>query len=148
TLLVIGEVALAGLLCAGALFLLRSYEQIGARDHRFRPDHTLTFQIAAQSGPNMFDNSNGQLYERIRQQIVAIPGVTAAGAATNLPWSGYDENSSFDILGRSEAETQHMGARYQAASPGFFEAIGMRLISGRLFDPTRDAAGQPLTIIV
>jgi predicted permease len=147
TVLVIGEIALAGLLCAGALFLLRSYEQISARDHRFRPDHTLTFQIAAQGGGNI-DGYNGRLFEAIRERIAAIPGVTAVGATTNLPWSGYDENSNFDILGRSEAETQHMGARYQAAGPGYFEAVGMRLVGGRLFDPTRDALNQPLTLLV
>ena len=48
--LVVGEIALAGLLCAGTLFLLRSYEQIGARDHGFDPAGALTFRLTVPRG--------------------------------------------------------------------------------------------------
>ena len=50
TTLVVGEIALAGLLCAGTLFLLRSYEEIGARDHGFNPSGALTFRLTVPRG--------------------------------------------------------------------------------------------------
>lgn len=149
TALVVGEVALAGLLCAGALFLLRSYEEIGARDHGFRSDGALTFRVAVlRAGrPNPGDVARG--YEDIRSRILEIPGVTAVGASTNLPWSGYDENNGFSIVGRAmQAGDDSPEGRSQAAGPGYFEATGMRLIAGRLFDRTRDATGRPGTVIV
>jgi predicted permease len=151
TTLVVGEIALAGLLCAGALFLLRSFQEITARDHGFEPANTLTFQISVPfTRTSADDYRTARIQESIRTNIAAIPGVKSVGASTNLPWSGYDENAGFTIVGRTPTQDNSgfLDARYQAASPGYFEATGMRLISGRLFDPTRDVQGQPLVLIV
>ena len=143
--LVAAEVAFAGLLCAGALFLLRSYQEIGAREHGFNAAGVLTFQLTLQSEkPEVLARTQ----EAIRAKIAEIPGVASVGSTTNLPWSGYDENTGFGIVGRVEDKNDGPSARYQAASPGYFEAVGMRLLSGRLFDRARDALGQPFTVIV
>jgi predicted permease len=148
TALLVGEIALAGLLCAGALFLLRSYQEIGARDHGFNPSGALTFHVAIPDSSRARPGDVARVLEEIRMGIAAIPGVASVGATTNLPWSGYDENSSFGIVGRTLNGDDTPGGRYQAASAGYFEATGMRLVRGRLFDRTRDALDQPLTLIV
>ena len=148
TLLVIGEVALAGVLCAGALFLLRSYEELGARDHGFSPEDTLTFRLTVRSGDRMEPGQVARVEEDIRTRIAEIPGVRAVGASTNLPWSGYDENTGFGIVGRAQDDANGPSARFQAASPGYFEATGMRLLDGRFFDRTRDGKSAPLSVIV
>ncbi|MBC8164890.1 MAG: ABC transporter permease [Bryobacteraceae bacterium] len=148
TVLVAGELALAGLLCAGTLFLLRSYQEIGARDHGFRPAGVLTFQLSVPSGAYSKPGRITRLYDEIRAKISEIPGVDSVGASTNLPWSGYDENSGFQIVGRIANDRDELNARYQAASPGYSEATGMRLVSGRFFDQSKDASGQPLSVIV
>ncbi len=148
TALVAGQIALAGLLCAGALFLLRSYQELGARDHGFKPAGVLTFQLAVPRAGSPNRGDLGRLIETIRQRIEDVPGVASAGASTNLPWSGYDENTNFIIAGRTSTDRDTPGARYQAATPGYFEATGMRLVSGRLFERARDGQGQPLSLIV
>lgn len=146
--LVVGEVALAGLLCAGALFLLRSYQEIGARDHGFNPAGVLTFRIAVPDTRGSKPGDTQREIDALRAKIAEVPGVASAGATSNLPWSGYDENLSFTIVGRTVGANDAADARYQMASAGYFEAVGMRLISGRFFDRTRDVSGQPLTLIV
>jgi predicted permease len=143
--LVAGEVAFAGLLCAGALYLLRSYQEIGARDHGFKAEGVLTFQLALQSDKQ---EVLARLQDEIRTRIAAIPGVAAAGLTTNLPWSGYDENTDFAVVGRVSGKDEDTTARYQGASAGYFEAAGMRLLNGRLFDRERDVQGQPPTVVV
>lgn len=150
TLLVVGEIALAGVLCAGTLFLLRSYTRIGARDHGFDPANTLTFRLTIPTAPDAAPDYAGRHYEAIRSEIAALPGVVAVGAATNLPWSGYDENTGFAIVGRAPdpSDASGPGARYQAATAGYFEALRTRLIAGRAFGATRDALGQPFVVIV
>ncbi len=148
TVLVVGEVALAGVLCAGGLFLLRSYLEIGAREHGFTPEGALTFRLIVPSPAKPEPNYFARIQENIRTRIAEIPGVRAAGASTNLPWSGYDENTGFGIVGREPDGVSGPSARFQAASPGYFEAAGMRLLGGRFFDRTRDVAGQPLTVVV
>ncbi|MBC7926418.1 MAG: ABC transporter permease, partial [Bryobacteraceae bacterium] len=148
--LVAGEVAVAGLLCAGALFLLRSYQEIGDRDHGFNAASVLTFRLrlVTPGGDNAKPYELARLYDDLRREIAEVPGVTAVGATTNLPWSGYDENTGFAIVGRPVNKDDSPGGRYQAATPGYFEAAGMRLVAGRLFDPLRDASTQPLNVIV
>jgi predicted permease len=148
TTLVVGEIALAGLLCAGSLFLLRSYEEIGARDHGFRSEGALTFRVAVPRA-GLKPGDVARLYDGIRENVLTVPGVVSAGASTNLPWSGYDENTGFRIVGQSVMQgADGPGARYQGAGPGYFEAAGMRLVEGRTFDRTRDLMGQPNTLIV
>ena len=66
--------------------------------------------------------------------ILGIAGVSSVGASTNLPWSGYDENTGFRIVGVTAEGDDGLGARYQGAGPGYFEAVGMKLLAGRLFD--------------
>ncbi|MDP9050698.1 MAG: ABC transporter permease [Acidobacteriota bacterium] len=145
--LVAAEVALAGLLCAGALFLFRSYREINARDHGFNAAGALTFKLNIPINAEPKRGSTARLYDQILTRIKEISSVSAVGATTNLPWSGYDENTGFEIVGRPSSN-QDTGARYQAATPGYFEAAGMRLLDGRLFDGVRDANGRPATLIV
>ena len=145
TLLVVGEFTLAGVLCAGALFLLRSYQQIGARDHGFNPAGVLTVQLTI---PSDDADHRARVQEDILAAIRDVPGVAAVGATSNLPWSGYDENTTFGIVGASRDQESGNSARFQAAAPGYFESIGARLLAGRLFDRMRDGGGQSPTVIV
>jgi predicted permease len=148
TALVAGEIALAGLLCAGALFLLRSYWEIGARDHGFNPTGALTFRLKVPTAGDAKPGTLARIYGAIVSKIGEIPGVASVGASTNLPWSGYEENAGFEIVGEPADRNNDKGGRYQAATPGYFEAAGMRLLKGRFFDRARDARGQPFTLIV
>ena len=59
----------------------------------------------------------------------------AAGAGASIPWTGYDDNTSFQVPGRPEKPGDSPHARYQRASPGYFEALRWPLRSGRLFEP-------------
>lgn len=148
--LVGAEVALAGLLCAGAFFLLRSYQELGARDHGFDPSSTLTFRLNPVLSPEERKDPNAlsRFYQRVIDNIRAVPGVRAVGATTNLPWSGYDENSSFGIVGKTFNDADTPGGRYQGVSEDYFKAIGMRLVAGRFFSRALDGSDQPPTVIV
>lgn len=150
TSLVVGEIVLAGVLCAGALFLARSFHELGQRDHGFNPAGVLTFQVALRSAGPPAPGTIARTYQNIRESIARIPGVTSVGATTNLPWSGYDENTGFDIIGRPRVPegADSPGSRFQAATPGYFEAAGMRLVKGRFFDQSRDVQGQPFSLVV
>ena len=68
-----------------------------------------------------------------------IPGVEDAGFSTSLPWTGYDENTGFDIEGYVPRPGESISARYQAAIPGFFRSLGTRLVSGRYLSDGDDA---------
>ena len=145
--LVVGEVALAGALCAGALFLARSFHEVATRPHGFDPAGVLTFQIAPRTGVSPQPGQLAGLYDDLRRAIAGVPGVAHVGFTTNLPWSGYDENTGFQIVGREAGGGDEPNTRFQAATAGYFEAAGMRLAAGRFFD-ARDRNGQPQVVVV
>ncbi len=144
--LVAAEMALACVLCFAALLLLRSSWALNERAHGFRPENALTFELSFPSKAYN-DARMSAFFGEAARRFREIPGVQAAGFSTSLPWTGYDENSSLDIEGYVPKPGEDLSARYQAADPGFFDAIGTRLIQGR-FITARDDQASLKTVVV
>jgi len=83
-------------------------------------------------------------------RLQALPGVTAAGAAATLPLSGNSMISTVQIEGQPPTE-MNMGnipaARINAVTPGYFGALRVPLIEGRLLDQ-RDGEDAPPSAVV
>ncbi|WP_321476263.1 ABC transporter permease [uncultured Paludibaculum sp.] len=146
-LLVAGEVAFATVLCVSAALLVQSSLRLGARDHGFDPNGVLTFQLALPRNGYETPEKAARFYEDLVGRWRALPGVGAAALATNIPWTGYDENSSFSIEGIEPRPGDSTQGRYQMTSPGYFEALRIPLRAGRTFDQ-RDGAAAPKVVIV
>jgi predicted permease len=145
--LVVAEVALACVLCFGAALLVRSGMQLAARDHGFQPSGVVTFQLQLpREGYNDSAKISAFISEVLRRWR-EIPGVVAAGAGSSVPWTGYDDNTSFDIPGRPVKPGESIQARYQRATPGYFEALRWPLLRGRLFEDG-DRADAQLVVVV
>jgi len=145
--LVGSEVMLACALLIGAGLMLRSLLNQMQLNPGFREDHVLT---AVLSLPNA-EYKNGVPVAEFFQQLLAslrnLPGVEAAGAGSDLPWTGWDENISLSIEGKQPAPGSSFHARYHAATPGYFRALGTPLVAGRFFtDGDKDGA-LPVIII-
>src|SRR5256885_6457900 len=53
------------------------------------------------------------------------------GIGSDIPWTGYDENSSFEIPGVPADPNHSPEARYHYASPDYFRALGIPLLRDR-----------------
>lgn len=145
--LVAAEIALACVLCFAAGLLLRSSVALDQRPHGFRPDGVLTFELAFPSyGFDVQHGAPAFLAEVVRR-LHELSGVRAAGFSTSLPWTGYDENTGFGIKGYTPRPGESISARYQAADPEFFDAIGTRLMRGRMISPSDDVKAAPVVVI-
>jgi predicted permease len=143
--LVVAEIALASALLVTAGLLARSFVKLQHVEAGFRPEHVLTATLAT-VGPKYPDPARtAGFMQRFVKAVAALPGVTAAGAGSDLPWTGYDENTDMDIVGRKTTES--INARYHVATPGYFEALGVPLIEGRFIDD-RDQDRPPMVIVV
>jgi predicted permease len=147
SLLVAGEIALAALLCAATLLLARSAHLLGERDHGFDGNHVLAFDLFLPGAAYGSPEARVQLYAALMLRWRQLAGVEAAGLATDLPWTGYDENSGFDIVGRQDTDNQEGQGRYHAASPGYFEALHIPLLKGRRFDERDRRESLPVLLI-
>ena len=147
--LVAAEVALSCVLCFSAVLLVRSSIALGERDHGFDPSGVLTFQLALPEKEYSGNNGAkvGAFQSALVQRLKSIPGVRDAGVTTDLPWTGYDENTSFDIVGRPARPGESIQARYQAADPGYFRALRFRLLKGRLIEPG-DQPSSPHVLLI
>src|SRR5258706_3294070 len=145
--LVAAEVALSCILCFGAGLLVRSASVLGARDPGFVPNGVLTFQLVLPDKAYSKQQQIAAFYSEIVNRWKSIPGVRAAGLATSIPWTGYDENTSFDIVGRPARPGESIQARVHAADTGFLSALRFRLIRGRWIE-AGDQATAPLVVVV
>jgi predicted permease len=145
--LVVAEVALACALCFGAVLLVRSGMQLALRDHGFQPSGVVTFQLRL---PREGYNGGAKIsafYSEALRRWRQVPGVIAAGAGSAIPWTGYDDNTSFRIPGRPETAGEPVQARFHRATPGYFEALRWPVRSGRYFTEADRADAQLVVVI-
>jgi len=146
--LVVAEVSLACVLLIGAGLMLRTFLNLLHLDPGFREDHVLTATLSLPQARYKTDDQTIQFYERLVTSLNQLPGVQSAGAGSDLPWTGYDENDGgFTIEGKKPPAHEDFHARYHMATPGYFSAMGIPLLEGRSFTQA-DKKGAPWVLII
>ena len=146
--LVICETAFSLLLVAGAGLLLRSFAQILKVDPGFRPDGVLTLRVAL---PEAVYNKPEQVrafYANLLDRVQKLPGVISAGAVSNLPLSGQGSSGTVTIDTQSvPLDNTTPEADQRVATPDYFRAMGISLVSGRFFEPRDTDTAPPVAIV-
>jgi putative ABC transport system permease protein len=147
SVLLIAEVALSIVLLVGAALLLRSFARVTDVDPGFQPERALAFRIALPNTTYREEPQRIAFYERLLDQLAALPQVTAAGLVQSLPLRG-DYVLSFTVRGRPEPKPgEGASANHRSISPDYFKALGVPLLRGRAFT-SRDAGNTPMVAIV
>jgi putative ABC transport system permease protein len=153
--LVVGELALAQVLLAGAGLLLVSFVEATRIDLGFATDHRVVAEInlapeyVRQIGPDgHIDPARKiQFINRVLDTLGQGPGVRAAAASFTAPLTGAP-NRGIRIEGDPEfPPDQQPNADFQIITPDFFRALGITLVSGRGFTAD-DRADRPAVVIV
>jgi predicted permease len=136
--LVITQVALALVLIVGAGLLFESFRRLRAVNPGIDPEGVLAMELNLPSARYGSQQERWQFYRAALEGIGAIPGVEAAGFSTALPFTdGYGCTSQGfedrEVSGRIESLDQTMCAGQEPTSPGYFEALGIPLLRGRVF---------------
>jgi len=145
--LVISEVSLACVLLIGAGLMLRSLLNLLHLDPGFQQEHVLTASISLPSVQYKTSAVVGHFYDVLTTNLSSMPGVESAGAGSDLPWTGYDENTGGVIEGKQPTQHEEFHARYHVATPSYFHALGTPLLRGRFFTED-DKQGAPLVLII
>jgi len=146
--LMVAEVALSVMLVAGAGWLVRSFANLRTVDPGFKSEGRVIFDVSFQGPkyPNResVDAAFQELFGRLKQ----LPGVTSVGASANFPLKLALENSLLlQFKGEPFNRDSPMGTRQRVVSPGFFDAMGTKMLSGRNFTDADAFASQPVAII-
>ena len=128
--------------------MLRTFLNLVHLDPGFREDHLLTASLSLPHSQYKTNEQTAQFYDRLASSLNQLPGVESAGAGSDLPWTGYDENAGgFMIEGKKPPPNQEFHARYHMATPGYFSAMGIPLLQGRFFTEG-DKKDAPWALII
>jgi putative ABC transport system permease protein len=132
-LLVATQVAMAMVLLAGAGLLLKSFVRLQSVASGIDPQNVLSLRLTVPDTRYPGRPEVAAWFARLTAEVRALPGVEAAGAANGLPLAVSTGDWSFDVEGRPrEGEKHHGAADWFAVTPGYFEALRVRQVSGRL----------------
>ncbi|MEY2563629.1 MAG: putative transport system permease protein [Verrucomicrobiota bacterium] len=149
-LLIVAQVALTLMLLVGAGLLGRSFQRLLTVDPGFRAESIVAMTVLLpQPEEPAAMRTLAQFYHRLFERLETLPGVTSVGGTSALPMSGKGANGTFLEIrsGQAPATMQEFSrqmdalppaerardADYRAASAGYFTAMGIPLIRGRLF---------------
>ena len=136
--LVLAEVALAIVLLVGAGLVLRSFAKLASVDPGFRVENVMTVTVAVPADRYRDAATSQPFYNRALPAVRAIPGVLAAGLAQVVPLTGNNWTVPFERSDRPVGAGQRPPeVGWQAATGGYFAALQIPLLAGRLFNDAR-----------
>ena len=135
------EVGLSAMLLVVAGLLTASLNRLLQVDKGFDPEQVLTFALDT-AGP-LYDEpeTRDPFFDRVLAKLDAIPGVEAAGLITQLPLAGNTWNDAIYLVPQA-GERHSVDNRF--ASPGYFRAMSIPILQGRVFDASDRGRGVAL----
>jgi predicted permease len=146
--LVVAETAIAVVLLVGAGLMIKSFARLQNVDPGFTIDNVLTAQIALPAARYPDAPARAAFWNRIIERARAIPGVSASGLTTNVPFNGNVGSGSYTIVGRTLAPGEAMPhGRQEIVGGDYFKAMRIPLVSGRTFEDTDTATSRAVCVI-
>ncbi|MBV9081188.1 MAG: ABC transporter permease, partial [Acidobacteriaceae bacterium] len=139
-ILVTAEVALSMVLLVAAGLLLRSFSQLYHVNPGVRLDQTLTMALSIPDASYEKPAQRAAFLRQLTERMQTVPGVKSAGLVTCVPVAGHCDDLVFHIEGEELPAGQMRDALDRGADPGYFAAVGLPLIRGRVFSP-KDGIG-------
>jgi len=133
--LIVAEVALTFVLLIAAGLVLRSFQRLQSVEQGFNTEHVLSFDLAIPGVKYRTRDLQSGFFETLIDKLRVLPGVEQVGFTSRLPLT----HNSGQVVpyscegrpGQTDKPLDSMEA--QIVSPGYFTAIGIQLLRGRLF---------------
>jgi putative ABC transport system permease protein len=138
-------VTVSTVLLVTALLFLRNLTRAQVTDPGFEPDHALMAQVGfAQSRP---DADHSAFLQAAVERVAALAGVDAAAYAASIPLSTRGSTNGQSARIGDNPNAEHVEFAKQLVGPGYFSAMGIRVLGGREF-LTTDGLGTPHVAII
>ena len=143
--LIVIQIALTLVLLAGAGSAMKGFLRLMHTPLGYDPHHVMSVSIPLHENSYTTWAARGTYFEQLRARVAETPGVTMAAISSNAtpPRNGW--NSRFEILGRPAVE-QQMGS-INLIGPGYFAALRIPLLEGRIWTETENHNGAHLAVI-
>ena len=146
-LLVSAEFALALPLVASAFWFVQTIWRLQSVDPGFTPAGAVTLNVQL-AGPRYADGkARAAFWQRLDDRARSLPGITAFGYGANIPPDDPDLVNNFDLIDVPARGGAEPIAPWNVITPGFLQALGVRLLEGREFTPAEYASGSPTALV-
>lgn len=146
-ILVAVQAAVSLVLISAAGLLTVTLHSLENQNLGFDEDRRFVINIEPRLGGYGYDRLT-PLYRRLRESFSSIPGISAVALCTYSPENGNFWGSLVWVDGRSEPGLGETNiAAWDRVTPGYFEAIGNRIIRGRGISE-QDTVGSPHVAVI
>jgi len=147
--LVMAQLAVAVTLVVGAGLLSRSFVELLETEPGFDATSVLTLRVDLPSGAYRALERVSDFHTEIVSELEQLPGVSAVAATATLPFDReipFLGNFLVEDRGAPEQGEEPI-AHYRQVSPGFFETMGVDIVSGRGFDRLDDRTSRGVAVV-
>ncbi len=146
--LVVGQVAVAIVLLSVAGLMLRTLVNLLSTDTGYRAEHVF-YAVTVLPSPRYGQFEQREMFFRkVLDRLRSTPGIELAGISTGFPFVGQYDGVKTQSVGLARNGSQSgIDADFNAVSPGYLEAMGVRLIRGRLIAET-DSGDAPKVAVI
>jgi putative ABC transport system permease protein len=145
--LVATEVALAVVLVVAAGLMIRSVRNLLAIDAGFNPKGVLTMRLSTPASWYPDSVRVASFWAELQRRVAAVPGVRQVGAVRSLPLATEIGDWGLAVEGYTPPPNQGTPGDWQVVTPGYFEAMGLKLREGRVFTASDDMSGSLAMIV-
>ncbi len=146
SMLVIAETAIAVVLLTGAGLLVESFRKLQSVDPGFSARDVATFHTSLPEAK--YDEARQvRFYDDLLDRVRSREGVRSAAAIFPIPLGDSHIGITFTIEGRPVPKADEPSAQYRQVSPGYFQTMGIPLLSGRDFTDRDDTKAPPVIIV-
>jgi putative ABC transport system permease protein len=147
--MVVLQVAVAIVLMVAAATMARSFLAVSSVDPGFRETGVVSMAVGVPT--TRHDRSEfAAFFDSIVDRVGGLPGVRAAGATSDLPMSAValDLDLEFQLVGGDALDvTARPNADFRLVLPGYFEAMGMEMVSGRALREADRIATRSVAVV-
>ena len=143
------QIACSFVLLAGAAMLVATLTALQTANTGYDMRQVLAIDVPP-SATGFGDEARHDLFREATRRISELPGVQGVAAGVLVPWRdrGAGVNVQFAVEGYQPAEgEENPTARLRAVSPGFFEVLGVPILSGRDFTDEDRSDTEPVAIV-
>jgi putative ABC transport system permease protein len=129
------QVGLTVVLLVGAGLLLKSYQRLRSSDLGVPVDNVLTMHLSLPEVRYKEPVQQVAFFEHLIERVRALPGVQAAGLVSTPPGGGWNGDSPMTPVEHPLEMRDAPDVAFRGADPGYFAAIQLPLVRGRIFTP-------------
>ncbi|UCC72922.1 MAG: ABC transporter permease [Gemmatimonadota bacterium] len=145
--LVVVEVSLALVLLVSSALLVRGFINIRLAERGFDENDVLAFMLALPEEEYPDSASTIAFHTGLRERLSSLPGVRSVGATSILPLHG-SSGTYYWLPGEDiESDQQRKITNTMTVSPGYFEALDIPVLQGRVIEDRDRPAGNRVVVV-